>query len=133
MRADSAFFVVLGLLAAACAIAPDPAPAAPGPIIDGFPIGRLLDCGLSRSAPCHEVLPLARAAFDSRVPDHPEILATSFFMEDINNPAIFDPRVLHARSGTLIVVVFNLADGSKHAAGVYCGVGGCTGLATYPR
>jgi hypothetical protein len=55
------------------------------------------------------------------------------YLEDLTNPPLFEPGVVHARSGTLMVVVFELADGSRRAAGVYCGVGPCIGLGSYPH
>jgi len=102
-----------------------------GPIIDGFPIGEPMGCGVN----CEELVGAARTALDSREPGHAEVISTAFFMEDMTNPVFYpDQAVLRNRSGTLTVVVFSLADGSQHATGVcYCGTVPAIPLETYPH
>jgi hypothetical protein len=103
-----------------------------GPIVDGFPLATALDCATSFDS-CGELTALARSAFDIREPHHPSVVSSTVYNEDINNPLLFDNSIGHARSGSVRVVVFDLADGSRGAAGVYCGVGGCVPLETYPH
>jgi hypothetical protein len=93
----------------------------PGPSIDGFPLGPLVDCTAEGSR-CDELVTVARTALGAREPGHAEIADASVFIDD---PTI-------NRTVLLRVVVFALADGTRHAAGVLCNVGGCIGLARYP-
>jgi hypothetical protein len=103
-----------------------PAPAVQ--IVDGFPIGDSVPCAQH----CAEWTTLARAALDQREHRHVEVVGIRTFMEG-HIPDLYGPGVLYARSGTLIVVLFDLPDGSVRATGVYCGVGGCRGFAEYPK
>jgi hypothetical protein len=99
-------------------------------IVDGFPIGAPAACAPEL---CDEWVQLARSVFDDRDPEHAEVINVRMYLEDLTNPLLFEPGVVHARSGTLMVVVFQLADGSRRATGVYCGVGPCIGLDSYPH
>jgi hypothetical protein len=103
---------------------------AAGPIVDGFPIGAPATC-----APriCDEWIRLALSALEDREPAHAQVLNVRTYYEDLTNPVLYDPKVVHRRTGTVVVVVFELADGSRRATGVYCGVGPCVGLASYPH
>ena len=92
------------------------------PMIDGFPIGEPVPC----TEQCAEWTRLARAALDEREHAHVEIVRARIFMEG-HIPDLYGPGVLYTRSGRLMVVVFDLPDGSVRATGVYCGVGGCSG------
>jgi hypothetical protein len=103
---------------------------AAGRIVDGFPIGAPATCD---ARTCDEWIRLALSVLDDRDPAHAEVLNVRIHYEDLTNPLLFDPKVVHARSGTLVVVVFELADGARRAAGVYCGVGPCIGLPSYPH
>jgi hypothetical protein len=96
--------------------------APPVRMVDGFPIGEPVPCAQH----CAEWTRLARSALDVREHGHAEIVGARTFME-AHIPDLYGPGVLYTRSGTLIVVVFDLADGSVRATGVYCGVGGCRG------
>jgi hypothetical protein len=110
----------------------DPIVVAPGagPIVDGFPVGLPATCAPGQ---CDQWISLARSVLDDRDPAHAEVINVRMYLEDLTNPLLFEPGVIHARTGTVIVVVFDLADGAKRATGVYCGVGPCVGLATYPH
>jgi hypothetical protein len=88
-------------------------------MIDGFPIGGPYPC----ADHCAEWTRLARATLNLR--EH-EIVRTRIFSEG-HIPDRYGPGVMYKRSGTLIVVVFDLPDGSVRATGVYCGVSGCSG------
>ena len=99
-------------------------------IVDGFPIGAPATCAPRQ---CDEWVRLARSVLDDRDPEHVEVINVRMYLEDLTNPVLFEPGVVHARSGMLVVVVFGLADGSRRATGVYCGVGPCVGLASYPH
>jgi hypothetical protein len=96
--------------------------------IDGFPIGNPTPCVQH----CAEWTQLARTALDQRDPNHAEIAVVRMFNEG-HIPDLYGPGVLYTRSGRLTVVVFDLADGSVRATGVYCGVGGCVGWGEFPR
>jgi len=92
-----------------------------GSIVDGFPLG-------VRIGPAAEQADasLALQALNSRLASHATIVSAMAYQEDI--------RLVHPdaqRSGTLTVYLFALADGSYHAAGVYCGVGGCGPVPVY--
>jgi hypothetical protein len=64
---------------------------------------------------------LAVTALDEARPGHAAIVSMVAYEEDIHLG--YGPGA--ARSGGMTVFVFTLADGSYHAAGVYCTVGGC--------
>jgi hypothetical protein len=104
-----------------------------GSIVDGFPIGSPVACGL-QAEPCSVYVALALAALDAREPGHPGMVSATPYVEDMSNPKIFDQTVMYTRSGSVIAVVFRLADGSTRAAGAACvGVAPCFGVATYPH
>jgi hypothetical protein len=88
----------------------------PGSIVDGFPLGAVLS-----PAPDPATAALGVRALDQRVPGHAGVLSGTAYHEDLQ--LIFGSSV--ARSGTMTVYVFALADRTYRAAGVYCGVGGC--------
>jgi hypothetical protein len=87
--------------------------------IGGYPIGEPYPC----ADQCAEWTRLARATLNLR--EH-EIVGTRIFSEG-HIPDLYGPGVLYTRSGQLIIVVFDLSDGSVRATGVYCGVPGCRG------
>jgi hypothetical protein len=92
-----------------------------GSIVDGFPLGARADAA---TAQANEAL--AIEALETRLGSHADIVSATAYQEDI--------RLVHPdaqRSGTLTVYLFALADGSYHAAGVYCGVGGCGPVPVY--
>jgi len=111
---------VIALIASACSAqavsTPGQTPPGPGAIVDGFPLGAVLN-----PAPDSDMAALAVRALDERVPGHAGILSGTAYLEDLN--LIFGGGV--ARSGTMTVYVFALADGTYRAAGVYCGPPGC--------
>jgi hypothetical protein len=90
-----------------------------GSIVDGFPLD-----GLVNPVPGADVAALAVQALDKRLPGHAAIITSSAHGEDLTNTTIYPDQPV-GRSGTMTVYLFTLADGSYHAAGVYCGVGGC--------
>jgi hypothetical protein len=112
--------VVLG----GCAQPASRSGAAPGPgaIVDGFPLGTLRD-----PLPEPDVTALAVKALDERMPGHPAIVSATAYNEDV--ALIYGPGT--ARSGSMTIYLYLLADGSYHAAGVYCGVGGCAAWPVY--
>ena len=87
-----------------------------GAIVDGFPLGREAE-----PTPDAATAALAVQALDQRMPGHPAIVAAKAYDED--GSLVYGPNT--ARSGSMRIYVYQLADGSYHAAGVYCGVGGC--------
>jgi hypothetical protein len=87
--------------------------------IGGYAIGEPYPC----ADRCAEWTKAARAALIVR--EH-EIVRTRMFSER-HIPDLYGPGVVYTRSGQLIVVVFDLADGSVRATGVHCGPGGCSG------
>jgi hypothetical protein len=64
---------------------------------------------------------LTTAALDDRVPGHAPVLKAEVFEEDGGA----------SRSGIFVVVVFDLADGSRRAAGTYCSPFACRGVAEH--
>lgn len=120
-----ALVAIVGIYAC---VSPGAAKAPPVQIVDGFPIGAPIPCAQH----CAEWMSLARAALDQRERAHVEVAGARTFKEG-HIPDLYGPGVPYARSGTLIVVVFDLPDGSVRATGVYCGVGGCRGFAEYPH
>jgi hypothetical protein len=118
----AAWLVALSLLLAACSSTIGGSPPTTGSIVDGFPLGPLL-----HPTPPPDVQALAADALDKRMSGHAAILSASAYQEDI--ALVYGPDA--ARSGTMTVYVFKLADASYHAAGVYCGVGGCTPWPVY--
>ena len=67
---------------------------------------------------------LARRGIDEQWPDHPRIVTLTMHHEG-SYPGPSGEQVLLARSGTLFVGLATFADGTRHAVGVYCGVGSC--------
>jgi hypothetical protein len=95
---------------------PGQTPPDAGAIVDGFPLGAVLN-----PAPDPDMAALAVEALDERVPGHAGVLSGTAYHEDLS--LIYGNA--GARSGTMTVYVLALADGTYRAAGVYCGVGGC--------
>lgn len=93
--------------------------------IDGFPLGAPVECSPSMTVSCDQLVALGRQALDQRDPGHAAVQATHLYEEGPLPPGM-------VRSGTLRVIVFDLADGSTHATGVVCGVPPCAPLMTYP-
>jgi hypothetical protein len=101
------------------------------PVIDGIRIGPVTDCGgcdrpqtAANCGTCESVAGLARRGFDEKWPGHPPIVALSFH-EEGHSPGPSGELIVHGRSGSLIVAVADFTDGTRHALGVHCGVGGC--------
>jgi hypothetical protein len=113
-----ALVIAVGASACTTSTAGGAAPGS-GSIIDGFPLD-----GLMNPVPGADTEALGIRALDQRVPGHAAIVSSSAHREDMTNASIFPDQPV-ARSGTMTVYLFALADGSYHAAGVYCGVGGC--------
>lgn len=118
----TAGLVALSVLLAGCGAAGGATAPTTGAIVDGFPLGPALS-----PVPSPDIEPLAAAALDQRVPGHASIVSAMPYQEDI--------RLVYssgsARSGTMTVYVFRLADGSWRAAGVYCSVAGCAPWPVY--
>jgi hypothetical protein len=102
----------------------------PGVILDGFPLGQALQC--SAVADCNHEFALADAALSGGTSSQASVVSRTLYAEDLSLLAPAASGALRARSGTLHVVVYALADGTNRAVGVYCGPAGCYGLATYP-
>ena len=87
-------------------------------MIDGFPVGTATVCQRDFSPSCEQIIDTALAAFEERDPDHVAIKQTTVHDEDRST---FPEGVV--RSGSIAVVVFDLADGTRRAVGAYCGPG----------
>ncbi|HEX2753991.1 MAG TPA: hypothetical protein VHM48_00920 [Candidatus Limnocylindrales bacterium] len=105
--------------------------AGPPEILDGLSIGADAGCGAcdapdtsANCGACESIATLAVRHVDETWPDHPEIGTMSFHRESWY-PGENGERILHTRSGSLVVAVVTFVDGTRHAASVYCGVGGC--------
>ena len=92
------------------------APPTTGSVVDGFPLGTAL-----QPAPDADVAALGVAALNEAVPGHPSVVSATAYHEDL---ALLYGTGVH-RSGTVTIYVYALADGTYHAAGVYCGPAGC--------
>jgi hypothetical protein len=102
-----------------------------GGILDGLSVGVPASCGTctepqsgGNCGKCESVATLARRGFDEEWPGHPGIVSISFHQEG-GYPRSNGEEILHTRSGSLLVAVATFTDGTQHAVGVYCGVGGC--------
>jgi len=87
--------------------------ASPGAVVDGLKLGAPVDC-----TPCDLLTPAAVAKLNATIPNHAAIVRVSYFMDPLPSGA--------QRSGISTVAVVDLADGTRSAILVYCGVGGCT-------
>ena len=98
--------------------------------IDGFPVGQEASCDGDVSPTCEQIVDAALRALNRREPDHAPIDQTTIHTED---ESVFPQGT--GRSGSLVVVVFGLADGTQRAAGAYCGPGAdgatCWPMRTY--
>ena len=126
----TAAVIGLGLAVSGCALLPvTPSRAS---TIDGFPLGEAIPC--DSRAQCDVWVPLARAALDARDPGHAPITNASAYAEDFQNTDVYaNQSDFRARTEGFVIIVFDLADGSKRATGVLCGVSGCSGTGTYPH
>lgn len=108
------------IVAGACASA---VPRIPDPVIDGLAIGDRHLCSPDAFYDCGELAEMARVALDRRYPNHAAIESVSIHAEGDDSFGLGDaPR---GRSGTVLVTVFEFADGSVRAVPIHCGVGGC--------
>lgn len=98
------------------------------PVIDGFPVGDAVACSATNQT-CVDIVSMGRSVFDQRMPSHAAVTTTTVYYEGPTNPRTGEAI---SRNGEMYIVVFTLADGSRHAAGVYCGFLPCTPFATYP-
>lgn len=90
-----------------------------GTVIDRYTIGDPLECAAIRDSTCDEFLRIAtETATGKRGVVPAAIVGHRFYTE-------FKPPGTTSGGGTTGIVVFNLADGSRVAVGVYCGVGPC--------
>jgi len=83
-----------------------------GATIDGITLGPEITCDS-----CAEIDAAAGRKLESSRPNHAVVSETLHFADPLPSGA--------ERSGTSTVVIFNMADGSRAAYLVYCGVGGC--------
>jgi hypothetical protein len=90
--------------------------------IDGWPLG-------SRSCyySCEQIQDVAAKALDDQFRGHSKILYTAMFAEGTYRTSA-GKGVQVKRSGGLIVVLFTLDGGVRHAIGVHCGVGLCAAV-----
>ena len=90
----------------------------PGTVIDHYTLGAPLDCAAYRNGTCEEYLRIAMSTVTTKRGFAPgAIVGHRFFGESI-------PGTVEGTS-TVGIVVLDLADGSRVAVGVYCGVGPC--------
>ena len=119
---------------AAAGPSPRAAILAPETVIDEYKVGAPVECPLDPSVPhdypitdamvkevnarCDEVLRIAKAAVIER---------HSLDSGVIGNYRVYSPFVApgHALSAPAYIVVFDLADGSNVAGGVFCAIGPC--------
>lgn len=89
-----------------------------GTVIDHYTLGAPLDCAAYRDATCDEYLRIAIGTATTKRGVAPvAIVGHRFYRESI--PGTVDG------SSSVGIVVLDLADGSRVAVGVYCGVGPC--------
>jgi hypothetical protein len=114
------------VILAGCAPSGGAAPS-PGAVVDGFPLGPLMDPATvhGQNVPEAEVEALGLKALDERMPGHPAVVSAVAYNEDLGDPL----AITH--SGQMTVYVYLLADGSYHAAGVLCTPGGCFPVQVY--
>jgi hypothetical protein len=117
---------LIAILVAACSLLDRPPE-----ILDGLSVGGPASCGACDTPqtavgcdPCDSIAVLARRHLDETFPGHPEVAAMSFHGESWY-PGPSGERILHTRSGSIVVAVATFVDGTRHAVFVYCGVGGC--------
>ena len=122
MKARSLVLLAVAVLAGCAQSASGGAAPTPGAIVDGFPLG-----SLRNSLPEPDVAALGVRALDSRIPGHAPIVTATAYNE--NMALVYGSDAV--RSGSMTVYLYLLADGSYHAAGVYCGVGGCSPWPVY--
>jgi hypothetical protein len=103
----------------------------PPEILDGLSIGDSAGCGACdepQTSPncgaCEPITVLAMRHIDQTWPGHAEIGTLSFHRESWY-PGANGEKILHTRSGSLVVAVVSFVDGTRHAVAIYCGVGGC--------
>ena len=90
-----------------------------GTVIDRYTIGDPLDCPAHGDVRCDEFLRIATdTATNNRGVAPAAIVGHRLYSE-------FLPPGTFSGGGAVGVVVFDLADGSRVAVGVYCGVGPC--------
>ncbi len=89
-----------------------------GTVVDHYTLGTPLDCAAYADATCDEYLRVATDTATSKRGVAPAaIVGHGFYQESIPGTA--------EGSSTVGVVVLDLADGTRVAVGVYCGVGPC--------
>ena len=117
---------MLAALLGACGLL-DPTPE----ILDGLSVGHDAGCGACDQpntsygcGACESIRTIAIRHLDEQVPSHAPVSSWSFHGEGWY-PGPSGEKILHTRSGSLTVGVATLADGTRHAVGIYCGVGGC--------
>lgn len=129
-RAGTAGIVVAVMIAVIIgwlSLVPPPQPE----ILDGLSVGGPAACGAciepdtsANCGACEGIARLASRHVDETWPGHPEI-ATMFFFGEGWYPGPSGEKILHTRSGALVVAVATFVDGTRHAVSVYCGVGAC--------
>jgi len=101
----------------------DPAPL----IVDGLSAGGPASCGTCDQPqarppcnldPCDSIAAIARQHHRRDVPGHPAVVSISFHGEGYY-PGPSGEKILHTRSGSLIVAVATFVDGTRHAVSVY--------------
>jgi hypothetical protein len=104
---------------AACSNAPTASGAlVPGMVIDHYTLGNPIDCIEYRDPTCQDYLQVATdIASDERGVARSAIVGHHFFRESIPGTP--------AGSSSVVIVVLDLADDSRLAVGVHCGVGPC--------
>ena len=105
-------FIAVALLLAACTTwAPDE------PSLGGWPLGEAVDCAsLTSTDPAFDQPAIARANLDAGGKD---VVAVECHRE---GRYLRNGSRIQIRSGSVIVLVFTLNDGSRKAVGVFCGV-----------
>jgi hypothetical protein len=98
--------------------------------IDGFPIGQFQSECSPQSATCLDSQTIA--ALDARDRGHPPIVRVRRYGIDLGRTC--PPGSLCLATGGMTIVVFDLADGSRHAIGTSCaGIGPCAAVPEYDR
>ncbi len=90
-----------------------------GTVVDRYKVASLADCPDDRDPTCDESLRIATdIATGKRGVPADAIVGHRFYYE-------FLPPGMSRGGPPVVIVVFDLADGSRVAVGVYCGVGPC--------